>query len=63
MLFFILVMLKAWRERKPEQRIEFAKQALEEKPECVPALLLMAEEDCTMLVDVCLTDIYIVYCG
>ena len=56
-------MLKAWRERKPEQRIEFAKQALEEKPECVPALLLMAEEDCTMLVDVCLTDICIVYCG
>lgn len=45
-------MLKAWRERKTEQRIEFAKKALEEKPEYVPAMLLIAEESCTMLVDV-----------
>lgn len=45
-------MLKAWRERKPEQRIVYAKQALEEKADYVPALLLMAEEDCGMLVDV-----------
>ena len=48
----IVVMLKAWRERKPEQRIVYAKQALEEKSDYVPALLLMAEEDCNMLVDV-----------
>ncbi|KAF6030279.1 hypothetical protein EB796_011420 [Bugula neritina] len=46
------LMLKAWRERKPEQRIEFAKQALEEKADYVPALLLIAEEECTMLVDI-----------
>jgi len=46
------LMLKAWRERKPEQRIVYAKQALEEKADYVPALLLMAEEDCGMLVDV-----------
>jgi len=52
-------MLKAWRERKPEQRIEFAKQALEEKADYVPALLLIAEEECTMLVDVC---IYMMMC-
>lgn len=53
------VMLKAWRERKPEQRIVFAKQALEEKADYVPALLLMAEEDSSMLVDVSSSYVYI----
>ena len=56
-------MLKAWRERKPEQRIQFAKQALGEKPDYVPALLLMAEEDCTMLVDVCNSSYLDLYCA
>lgn len=45
-------MLKAWRERKSEQRIQFAKQALQEKPDYVPAMLLIAEEEYTMHVDV-----------
>lgn len=45
-------MLKAWRERKPELRIDFAHKALEEKPDYIPALLLLAEEESSMLVDV-----------
>lgn len=51
-VFGCLVMLKAWRERKSELRIQYAKQALQEKSDYVPALLLVAEEECTMHIDV-----------
>lgn len=43
------VMSLAWRERDTEQRIATAKRALEINPDCAPALILLAEEDCQTL--------------
>lgn len=45
------IMQTAWRERNPEVRIKAAKSALEVNPECVCAYILLAEEECTSILD------------
>lgn len=42
----------AWRERNPQERIKKAKEALEKNPDCAPAMILLAEEECTSMLEV-----------
>lgn len=44
-------MQTAWRERNPDVRVKSAKTALEHNPECASAYILMAEEDCTSILE------------
>ena len=46
------IMQTAWRERDPVARISAAKQALDKNPDCVTALILLAEEEATQVVEV-----------
>nr|XP_034307680.1 suppressor of tumorigenicity 7 protein homolog isoform X4 [Crassostrea gigas] len=45
------VMQRAWRERNPASRIKAAKDALEKNPDCPTAMILLAEEDTSSIVD------------
>ena len=47
----ISVMQTAWRERNPSVRIKAAKSALNLNQECVCAYILLAEEECTSILD------------
>ena len=42
----------AWRERNPEERIKKAREALVKNPECVTAMILLAEEECSTMIEV-----------
>lgn len=42
----------AWRERNHEERIKKTKEALSKNPECATAMILLAEEECTNIVEV-----------
>ncbi|KAM3184162.1 hypothetical protein ACTXT7_008953 [Hymenolepis weldensis] len=45
-------MQMAWRERNPEERIKKAREALAKNPECVTAMILLAEEECSSINEV-----------
>lgn len=45
------IMQKAWRERNPQARIKAAHKALEVESECTTAHILLAEEECTTIVE------------
>lgn len=45
-------MQTAWRERDPLARIKAAKEALEKSVDCATAYILLAEEECTTVLDV-----------
>lgn len=47
-----LVMQTAWRERNPAARVKAAHDALEKNIECVPAYILLAEEEATTILQV-----------
>ncbi|KAL5110464.1 hypothetical protein TcWFU_005906 [Taenia crassiceps] len=42
----------AWRERNPEERIKKAREALTKNPDCVTAMILLAEEEFSSVVEV-----------
>ena len=42
----------AWRERDPQARIKAAHEALEKNLECAPAMILIAEEESTTILEV-----------
>lgn len=42
----------SWRERNHEERIKKTKEALVKNSECASAMILLAEEDCSYIVDV-----------
>ncbi|XP_013404960.1 suppressor of tumorigenicity 7 protein homolog, partial [Lingula anatina] len=46
------VMQMAWRERSPQARVKAAKEALEKNPDCAPAMILLAEEECSTILEV-----------
>jgi len=46
------LMQMAWRERNPEERIKKAKEALVKNPECTTAMILIAEEECTEIIEI-----------
>nr|XP_045607751.1 protein ST7 homolog isoform X6 [Procambarus clarkii] len=46
------IMQTAWRERNPEVRIKSARSALDLNPECASAYILLAEEECTSIIEV-----------
>ncbi|VDP89272.1 unnamed protein product [Echinostoma caproni] len=48
------LMQMAWRERNHEERIKKTKEALAKNPECATAMILLAEEECSLIVDVSL---------
>lgn len=45
-------MQMAWRERNHDERIKKTKEALAKNPECATAMILLAEEECSQIVDV-----------
>lgn len=45
-------MQAAWRERSPIARVKAAHLALEKNPDCVTALIMLAEEDAPTMVKV-----------
>ncbi|XP_072038764.1 suppressor of tumorigenicity 7 protein homolog isoform X1 [Amphiura filiformis] len=45
------IMLRAWRERNPQNRIKAAHEALEKGTDCATALILLAEEESTTIVE------------
>ncbi|CAH8520640.1 unnamed protein product [Heterobilharzia americana] len=46
------IMQLSWRERNHEERIKKTKEALSKNPECATAMILLAEEECSYIVDV-----------
>lgn len=45
------IMLRAWRERNPQNRIKAAREAYEINPECSTAAILLGEEEQTTIVE------------
>lgn len=45
------LMQYAWRERNPDERINKAKEALERNPDCASAMILLAEEESTTILE------------
>jgi hypothetical protein len=45
------IMSLVWRERDSDVRVSEAKKALSLNPDCVPALVLLAEEDCQTITE------------
>ena len=44
-------MSRVYRERDPRVRMEGIREALRINPECVPALIMIAEEECTTVTE------------